>query len=142
MDLRWGRWKYTYSRWFGAESIKKCIFQTALFAVTAEYRIKYEFPYGNRNYFWQNAWYPPLFNSGQGLIKRIVQIKGIAEKEAMKKPHFGINAVFRLQLSSIKKNAFNESASSFTKTTNEHSGQCIAKAIKEIKSQPLQSLQK
>lgn len=79
------------------------MFQTALFAVTAEYRIKYEFPYGNGNYFWQNAWYPPLFNSGQGLIKRIVQIKGIAKKEAMKIPHFGINAVFRLQLSSIKK---------------------------------------
>lgn len=81
-------------------------------------------------------------HSGQGLIRKIVQIKGIAEKGAMKKPYFGINAVFRVQLSSIKKNSFNEIAGPFTKTTNEHSVQCIANAIKEIKSQPLQSLQK
>lgn len=92
------------------------------YCISIEYRIKYSIT--KENYLWKKPWYQPLFNSGQGLIKRIVHIKGIAEKETMKKSYFGINTVFRLQLSSIKKMCL-MNLSPFPKTTNEHLVQLV-----------------
>lgn len=80
--------------------------------------MKYSITKGN--YSWQKTCYQTLFNYDQGLTKRMVQIRGISGKEAMKKSYFGINTVLRLQLSTMGKNAFIQFVSPFTKTTNEH----------------------
>lgn len=48
-----------------------------------EHKIKYSIAKGN--YSWTKPRHQLLFNSGQGLIKKVILIKVTTEKEAMKK---------------------------------------------------------
>lgn len=84
MDLRWAGESLQAADGLGQNPLN-CIHvsDSSNYCNIMKHKIKYSIAKGN--YSWPKTRHQLLFNCGQGLIKKVILIKGTTEKEVMKK---------------------------------------------------------